>query len=30
MASRVDASKWVTLQVLTLLKHAFSPGDYTS
>lgn len=30
MASRVDASKWVTLQVLTLLKHAFSPGDYGS
>jgi hypothetical protein len=27
MASRVDASKWVTLQVLTLLKHAFSPDD---
>ena len=27
MASRVDASKWVTLQVLTLLKHAFSPGE---
>ncbi|HYK96807.1 MAG TPA: hypothetical protein VEU77_00295 [Candidatus Acidoferrales bacterium] len=27
MASRVDASKWVTLQVLTLLKHAFSPEE---
>ena len=27
MASRVDASKWVTLQVLTLLKHAFSPDE---
>jgi len=27
MPSRVDASKWVTLQVLTLLKHAFSPGE---
>ena len=27
MASRVDASKWVTLQVLTLLKHAFPSGD---
>ncbi|MEP7003686.1 MAG: hypothetical protein ABI888_04025 [Chloroflexota bacterium] len=29
MASRVDASKWVTLQVLTLLKHAFPSGEYT-
>ena len=28
MASRVDASKWVTLQVLTLLKHAFPSGEY--
>lgn len=27
MPSRVDASKWVTLQVLTILKHAFPPGD---
>ena len=27
MASRVDASKWVTLQVLTILKHAFSPDE---
>lgn len=27
MASRVDASKWVTLQMLTLLKHAFSPEE---
>jgi hypothetical protein len=27
MASRVDASKWVTLQVLTLLKHAFPSGE---
>jgi squalene cyclase len=27
MASRVDASKWVTLQVLTLLKHTFSPDE---
>ena len=23
MPSKVDASKWVTLQVLTILKHAF-------
>jgi len=23
MPSRVDASKWITLQVCTLLKHAF-------
>ncbi len=30
MASRVDASKWVTLQVLTLLKHAFPSGDYST
>lgn len=27
MASRVDASKWVTLHVLTLLKHTFSPDE---
>ena len=27
MPSRVDASKWVTLQVLTILKHAFSPEE---
>lgn len=27
MPSRVDASKWVTLQVLTILKHAFSPDE---
>ncbi len=30
MASRVDASKWVTLQVLTLLKHAFPSGEYST
>jgi hypothetical protein len=30
MASRIDASKWVTLQVLTLLKHAFSPDENAS
>ncbi|HUQ41045.1 MAG TPA: hypothetical protein VM052_00945 [Candidatus Limnocylindrales bacterium] len=30
MASRVDASKWVTLQVLTLLKHAFPSGENLS
>lgn len=27
MPSRVDASKWVTLQVLTILKHAFPSDD---
>ena len=26
MPSRVDASKWVTLQVVTILKHAFPDG----
>lgn len=30
MASRIDASKWVTLQAITLLKHAFpGPADRT-
>ena len=27
MPSRIDASKWVTLQVLTVLKHAFPPSE---
>ncbi|OGO72039.1 MAG: hypothetical protein A3G84_00115 [Chloroflexi bacterium RIFCSPLOWO2_12_FULL_71_12] len=27
MPSKVDASKWVTLQAITLLKHAFPGAD---
>lgn len=27
MPSRIEASKWVTLQVVTVLKHAFPPSE---